>query len=59
MTLGWQNVNFLALRNAKKGAEISKQQMQYAKQAIQAQLVANTATMYYTGRADCPDEPDA
>lgn len=48
MTLGWQNVNFLALRNAKKGAEISKQQMQYAKQAIQAQLVANTATMYYT-----------
>ena len=28
MTLGWQNVNFLALRNAKKGAEISRQQMQ-------------------------------
>ncbi len=48
MTLGWQNVNFLALRNAKKGAEMSRQQMLYAKQAIQAKLVANTATMYYT-----------
>lgn len=48
LSLGWQNVNFLALRNAKKGAEMSKRQMQYAKQAIQAQLVANTATMYYT-----------
>lgn len=48
LTLGWQNVNFLQLRNAKKGAEISREQMQYARQAVQAALVANTATLYYT-----------
>lgn len=48
LTVGWQQVNILQLRNAKKGAEISKQQMQYSKQAIQAALVANTAKLYYS-----------
>lgn len=48
LTMGWQNVNFLQLRNAKKGAQISLQQMRFAQQAIQASLVANTATLYYT-----------
>ncbi len=48
VTLGWQNVNFLQLRNAKKGAEVSRDQMQNMKQAVQAQLVASVAQLYYT-----------
>ena len=48
LTLGWQQVNFLQLINAKRGAQISRQQMEYSKQAIQAALVANTAKLYYT-----------
>lgn len=47
-TLGWQNVNFLQLRNAKKGAQITVKQLQNAKQAVQAALVANVASLYYT-----------
>lgn len=48
VTLGWQNVNFLQLRNQKKGAEVSREQLINAKQAVQAALVANVANMYYT-----------
>lgn len=48
MTLGWQQVNFLQLRNAKKGAEMSCEQARAAKQSVQSALVSNTAIMYYT-----------
>lgn len=48
MTLGWQQVNFLQLRNAKKGAEMTVEQARAAKQAVQSSLVSNTAIMYYT-----------
>lgn len=48
MTLGWQQVNLLQLRNAKKGAEMNLEQARAAKQAVQASLVSHTATMYYT-----------
>ncbi len=48
MTLGWQQVNFLQLRNAKKGAEMTRDQALAAKQSVQSSLVSNTATMYYT-----------
>ena len=48
MTLGWQQVNLLQLRNAKKGAEMNREQARAAKQAVQASLVSTTATMYYT-----------
>ena len=47
VTLGWQNVNFLQLRNQKKGAEVNREQIRNARQAVQAALVANVATMYY------------
>lgn len=47
LSLGWQNVNFLQLRNAKKGAEVNKLQMQNARQAVQAQLVSSVAQLYY------------
>lgn len=48
MTLGWQQVNFLQLRNAKKGAQMSVEQAHAARQAVQSSLVSNTAIMYYT-----------
>ena len=48
VTFGWQNVNFFALRNQKKGAEINREQLQNAKQAVQAALVANVASLYYS-----------
>lgn len=48
MTLGWQQVNFLQLRNAKKGAEMSCEQARAVKQSVQSALVSNTAIMYYT-----------
>lgn len=48
LTMGWQNVNFLSLRNAKKTAEMSVEQAQAAKQAVQAKLVTSVATLYYT-----------
>ncbi len=47
VSMGWQNVNFLQLRNQKKGAQITVQQLQNAKQAVQAQLVASVASLYY------------
>lgn len=48
VTMGWQNVNFLTLRNQKKGAEVNLEQLRNAKQAVQAALVANVAHLYYT-----------
>jgi outer membrane protein TolC len=39
LTIGWQQVNLLQLRNAKKGAEMNYQQVMAAKQAVQASLV--------------------
>ncbi len=48
MTMGWQQVNFLQLRNAKKGAEVTRDQALAAKQAVQSALISNTAIMYYT-----------
>lgn len=47
LSFGWQNVNFFQLRNAKKGAKVSLEQMQNAKQSVQAQLVASVAQLYY------------
>lgn len=47
LSFGWQNVNFFQLRNAKKDAKVSLEQMQNAKQAVQAQLVAAVAQLYY------------
>lgn len=47
VSFGWQNVNFFQLRNAKKGAQVSVEQMQNARQAVQAQLVAGVAQLYY------------
>lgn len=48
MTMGWQQVNLLQLRNAKKGAEMNLEQVRSAKQAVQSALVSHTAIMYYT-----------
>lgn len=48
LTVGWQQVNLLQLRNAQKGAEMNREQARAAKQAVQASLVSNTAIMYYT-----------
>lgn len=48
MTIGWQQVNLLQLRNAKKGAEMNLEQTRAAKQAVQTSLVSHTAEMYYT-----------
>ena len=48
MTLGWQQVNLLQLRNQQKSTEMSLEQARSAKQAVQASLVSNTAILYYT-----------
>lgn len=48
LTVGWQQVNLLQLRNAQKGAEMNLEQARAAKQAVQASLVSNTAILYYT-----------
>lgn len=47
LTMGWQNVNFFALRNQLKGAKVSLEQIKSARQAVQAGLVANVAKLYY------------
>lgn len=47
LTMGWQNVNFFALRNQLKGAKVSLEQIKTARQAVQAGLVANVAKLYY------------
>jgi outer membrane protein TolC len=48
LTIGWQQVNLLQLRNAEKGAKMNREQARAAKQAVQSSLVSHTATMYYT-----------
>ncbi len=47
LTMGWQNVNFFALRNQLKGAKVTVEQIKNARQAVQAGLVANVAKLYY------------
>lgn len=47
VTMSWQIGSIGSLRNTKKKAEVSREQLRNAKQAIQAQLVANIAAMYY------------
>lgn len=47
VTLSWQIGSIGSLRNNKKKAEVSREQLRNAKQAIQAQLVAGIASMYY------------
>ena len=47
VSLSWQIGSIGSLRNSKKKAEVTRQQLRNAKQAIQAQLVAGIASMYY------------
>lgn len=47
LTMGWQNINFFALRNQLKGAKVTVEQIKNARQAVQAGLVANVAKLYY------------
>lgn len=48
VSLSWQIGSIGSLRNSKKKAEVTREQLRNAKQAIQAQLVAGIASMYYT-----------
>lgn len=45
--MSWQVGSIGALRNAKKKAEVSREQLRNAKQAIQTQLIASIASIYY------------
>ena len=45
--MSWQVGSIGSLRNSKKKAEVTRDQLRNAKQAIQAQLVASIASMYY------------
>ena len=47
VTMSWQIGSIGSLRNSKKKAEVTRRQLRNAKQAIQAQLVASIASMYY------------
>ena len=47
ISLSWQIGSIGSLRNNKKKAEVTREQLRNAKQAIQAQLVAGIASMYY------------
>lgn len=47
VTMSWQIGSIGSLRNNKKKAEVTRDQLRNAKQAIQAQLVASIASMYY------------
>ena len=47
ISLSWQVGSIGSLRNSKKKAEVTRDQLRNAKQAIQAQLVAGIASMYY------------
>ena len=47
VSLSWQLGSIGQLRNQKKKAEVTRDQLRNAKQAIQAQLVANIAALYY------------
>ena len=48
VTISWQIGSIGSLRNAKKKAEVTREQLRDAKQAIQTQLVASIASLYYT-----------
>lgn len=48
VSMSWQVGSIGSLRNKKKKAEVTREQLRNAKQAIQAQLVASIASMYYT-----------
>ena len=45
--MSWQVGSIGSLRNSKKKAEVTRDQLRNAKQAIQAQIVASIASMYY------------
>ena len=45
--MSWQVGSIGSLRNNKKKAEVTRDQLRNAKQAIQAQIVASIASMYY------------
>ena len=47
VSASWQVGSIGSLRNNKKKAEVTSSQLRNAKQAIQAQLVASIASMYY------------
>ena len=47
VSMSWQLGSIGSLRNNKKKAEVTSNQLRNAKQAIQAQLVASIASMYY------------
>ena len=47
VSASWQVGSIGSLRNNKKKAEVTRDQLRNAKQAIQAQLVASIASMYY------------
>ena len=47
ISMSWQIGSIGSLRNNKKKAEVTRDQLRNAKQAIQAQLVAGIASMYY------------
>ncbi len=47
VSASWQIGSIGYLRNNKKKAEVTREQLRNAKQAIQAQLVAGIASMYY------------
>ena len=47
VSASWQIGSIGYLRNNKKKAEVTREQLRNAKQAIQAQLVASIASMYY------------
>ena len=47
ISVSWQGGSIGSLRNYRKKAEVSCQMLRNAKQAIQAQLVASIASMYY------------
>lgn len=46
-TMSWQVGSIGSLRNNKKKAEVTREQLRNAKQAIQAQIVSGIASMYY------------
>ncbi len=47
VSASWQVGSIGSLRNNKKKAEVTRDQLRNAKQAIQAQIVASIASMYY------------
>lgn len=48
ITASWEISIFGGVLNAKRGAEVAVKQMQAYRQAVQTQVIANVANMYYT-----------